>query len=241
VALQVQDPASGAWVSQDSFVVHRPGGEWDLVPGAQLEAMPEDWWAMGGDIDLLAVLQQGPGAYQLQPAYSNAANDLRNELNQIATVPSGLPGEEVPGLFMHGSNLPFFNTNRGWTPAVAFTSEGEMVWLAGDDAVEYWFKMRGVPSEPYARYSEAVGWLASRPIPFTSAGYLSGTVTSYLPEVMAALPAVTGGGEPTTTPESTPTPDATQTPPPPEPVPEAPTPTATPTPIPTATPTPGGP
>ncbi len=51
VVLQVQNPQSGAWVSRDLFVVHEPEG-WALVPGADLATMPEDWWAMGGDIDL---------------------------------------------------------------------------------------------------------------------------------------------------------------------------------------------
>jgi hypothetical protein len=207
VGLEVRD-AAGQWVAQDRFVVHTPEG-WRLVPGADLTGMPQDWWAMGGDIDLLAVLERGGGGYRLQPAYSNAANELRGELNQIATVPSDLPAESVPGLFMHGPSLPFFNTNRGWTPALVFSSEGEMIRLAGDDAVEYWFKMRGVVSEPYAQYSAALGWLASRPIPFSSAGYLAGTTVGTLPEALSALPDLAG---PTRTPSSPSTPTATPTP-----------------------------
>src|SRR4029453_9807818 len=94
VRLEASD-ASGAWVSQNQFVVHTPEG-YRLVPGAELDNMPKDWWAMGGDIDLLAVLEKRPGGYQLQPAYNNAANDLRADLNQIATVPEGIPTDEVP-------------------------------------------------------------------------------------------------------------------------------------------------
>jgi hypothetical protein len=230
----LQSKVNGQWVSQDQFVVHTPEG-YRLVPGAELDSMPKDWWAMGGDIDLLAVLEKRPGGYQLQPAYNDAANTLRADLNQIATVPEGIPTNEVPGLFVHGSSLPYFNTNRNWTPALAFTSEGDMVRLAGDDAVEFWFKMRGVPSEPYAQYSEAVSWLASRPIPFSSAGYLAGTVVGNMPEAMKALPAVADAVTPsgTAAPTQTPTVPPTVTPLPAAP---APTPTPTPTATPTATP-----
>jgi hypothetical protein len=196
--------------------------------------MPTDWWAMGGDIDLLAVLERGEAGYELVPNTSARDVALRADLNAIATVPEGLPAGEVPGLFMHGSAYPYFNTNRGWTPALAFTSEGQMVWLNGDDAVEYWFKARGVPSEPYAHYSEAVSWLASRPIPFSSAGYLAGTIAGDLPEAMSALPDATAGGAPTSTPGPPSTPDVTSTPLPPVPAPTAPPAT----PMPTVTPTP---
>jgi hypothetical protein len=231
VGLEVRD-ASGGWVPQDSFVVHGPEG-WRLVGGAELDTMPEGWWSMGGDIDLLAVIEPAAGGYRLQPAYSETAEALLDQLNGIATVPAGLPGDEVPGLFMHGSNLPFFNTNRGWTPALVFTSEGEMIRLAGDDAVEYWFRMRGVPSEPYAHYSELVSWLAARPVPLSSAAYLAGTVVGNLPEVLNALPDVPASTVPTGTPGPTSTGDAPATPPP-VPVPVAPTATPTPTPTPTA-------
>jgi hypothetical protein len=225
VVLQVQDPATGAWASRDLFVVHKPEG-WALVPGSELATMPEDWWAMGGDIDLLAVLQKGDGGYTAVGAETARDLALRAELNGIATVPAGLPDGEVPGLVMHGSALPYFNTTRTWSPALVFTAEGRMVWLNGDDAVEYWLKLRGVSSEPYARYSEAVGWLAGRPVPFSSAGYLAGTVVSNLPELGAALPAA--AGDPAAGADATAIPVGSSTPvprPPPEPPP-----TATPTP-----------
>jgi hypothetical protein len=218
VVLQIQDPATQAWVSQDLFVVHEPEG-WALVPGTDLATMPEDWWAMGGDIDLLAMVQkEGAGYGFVSP---DSARDLavRADLNAIATVPPGLPADEVPGLVMHGDAVSYFNTARTWGPALAFTSDGRMVWLGSDDAVEYWLKLRGVSAEPYARYSEAVSWLAGRTAPASASAYLAGTSVGNLPEVLWVLPAASEAA----------TPPAGGTP----------TPTVTPTPVPVAAPTPG--
>jgi hypothetical protein len=225
VVLQIQNPQTRAWVSQDLFVVHKPEG-WALVPGPELDNMPKDWWAMGGDIDLLAVVQeQGAGHTFVGP---NTPRDLaiRDDLNAIATVPAGLPSDEVPGLIMHGDAVSYFNTARSWGPALAFTSDGKMVWLGSDDAVEYWLKLRGVSAEPYARYSEAVSWLAGRTVPFSSAAYLAGTTVGNFPGLLSALPSATSVGTPT--PVVTTTPVAVP----------APVPVATPTPAPTPTPNP---
>jgi hypothetical protein len=226
VGLEILDPQSKKWVSQDLFVVHKPEG-WALVPGSEVDAMPEDWWAMGGDLDLLAMVQkEGAGYGFVDPG---GARDLaiRSDLNAIATVPEGLPADQVPGLIMHGDAVSYFNTARTWGPALAFTSDGKMVWLGSDDAVEYWLKLRGVSAEPYARYSEAVSWLAGRDIPYSSAAYLAGTTVGSVPEALAAL-TTTSEATPTVTPtEGT----ATITIPVLEPVP-APTPTPTPTPTP---------
>jgi hypothetical protein len=244
VVLQVQSPGTNVWRSQDLFVVHRPEG-WALVRGAELAGMPKDWWAMGGDIDLLAVLERGGGGYSLQPSYGAAADALRGRLNEIASVPPELQAEGVPGLFMHGSGLPYFNTNRGWTPALAFTSEGEKVWLASDDAVEYWFKLRGVASEPYASYSDFTGALASMPVPSSATSYLAGTFVGSFPEIVSSfgsdaayppIPGTTATG--TAVPTGTPTPAETPVSTPQPERPPAPPATATPEPPVTATPTP---
>ncbi len=209
VVLQIQDPMSEAWVSKDLFVVHKPEG-WALVPGPDLASMPKDWWAMGGDIDLLAMVQkEGAGYGFVGP---DTARDLaiRADLNGIATVPAGLPSEQVPGLVMHGDAVSYFNTARNWGPALAFTSDGKMVWLGGDDAVEYWLKLRGVSAEPYARYSEAVSWLAGRNVPSSASAYLAGTTIGNFPEVFSTL--TTTSGTPTAVTHATPTPVVSATP-----------------------------
>jgi hypothetical protein len=130
---------------------------------------------------------------------------------------------------MHGDAVSYFNTARTWGPALAFTSDGRMVWLGSDDAVEYWLKLRGVSAEPYARYSEAVSWLAGRNVPFSSTAYLAGTTVGNFPEALSALPTTTGAA-PTAVTEGTPTPVVTATP--------VPVPDPVPTPVPVATPTP---
>jgi hypothetical protein len=209
VVLQVQDPATQAWVSQDLFVVHQPEG-WALVPGSDLATMPEDWWAMGGDIDLLAMVQKEGAGYGFVSPDSARDLAIRADLNRIATVPAGLPADQVPGLVMHGDAVSYFNTARTWGPALAFTSDGRMVWLGSDDAVEYWLKLRGVSAEPYARYSEAVSWLAGRTVPSSASAYLAGTSVGNLPEVVGALPAASEAATPPA--GGTPTPTVTQTP-----------------------------
>jgi hypothetical protein len=188
--------------------------------------MPKDWWAMGGDIDLLTVVQREGAGYSFVGPNTPRDLAIRDDLNAIATVPPGLPADQVPGLIMHGDAVSYFSTARNWGPALAFTSDGKMVWLGSDDAVEYWLKVRGVSAEPYARYSEAVSWLAGRHVPLSSATYLAGTTVGNLPEALSALP--TTSGEAVT--EGTPTPVVTATP--------VPVPAPVPTPVPVATPTP---
>ena len=194
VGLEILDPQTKEWVSQNLFVVHEPAG-WALVPGAEIDAMPRDWWAMGGDIDLLAMVQKEGAGYGFVGANTPRDLAIRADLNAIATVPAGLPAEQVPGLVMHGDAVSYFNTARTWGPALAFTSDGKMVWLGSDDAVEYWLKLRGVSAEPYARYSEALSWLAGQSIPYSSAAYLAGTTVGSFPEALAAF--TTSGGTPT--------------------------------------------
>lgn len=229
VVLQVQQGSS--WVSAGEYVVHTNDG-WRLVPEGDLATMPREWWAMGGDIDLLAVIERRGEGFVPQPR----TEALRAELNEIATVPEPLRDQGVPGLFMHGSSLSYANTNRGWTPALAFTAEGRMVWLATDDAVEYWFKLRGVAAEPYWR-PDVLDFVAGLPIPSSASTYLAGTALGNVPEVMEALnaPPVSWpeADETPTPPETAPTATPTVTPSPPQA-----TPGPAPAPVPTATPTP---
>jgi len=178
---------------------------------------------MGGDIDLLAMVQKDGTGYGFVSPDSARDLAIRADLNAIATVPAGLPADEVPGLVMHGDAVSYFNTARTWGPALAFTSDGKMVWLGSDDAVEYWLKLRGVSAEPYARYSAAVSWLAGRTIPYSSAEYLAGTTVGSFPEALAALTA-TSSGTPTAVAAETTTPVVT--------------PIAMPGPVPVATPAP---
>ncbi len=211
VGLEILDPQSNEWVSQNLFVVHKPEG-WALVPGSETTTMPKDWWAMGGDIDLLAMVQKDGASYSFVSPDSARDLAIRADLNAIATVPAGLPADQVPGLVMHGDAVSYFNTARSWGPeprvpttALVFTSDGKMVWLGGEDAVEYWLKLRGVSAEPYARYSEAVSWLAGRSIPYSSAAYLAGTTVGSFPDALAAV-TTTSRMTPTVTPtQGTPT------------------------------------
>lgn len=253
--IQLQQLSGEAWVGQGQFVITNPAtGDYALASAdvvadsARLAAEHPGYLPMGPDIDILYISVQGPGGeFRVMEAYSHEAEEVRALLNEIAQVPPEMMTDDIQGVFRHGANLPYFNTNRNWTPSLVFTPEGRMVWLRNEDAVELWMKTRGLSPEPYAQYNQLVSELIRMPVPSSAATYLGGTFVGNVPEIVSVLP--TGGGSPSGTPTGTPTYGGTQAPaatpqptatvpPPPTPQPVA-TPEPTATPVPVATPTPG--